>query len=97
MPKCDFNRSCLVSSLVLLLDVFRTVFPKSTSGGLLWHIFRTPFPKNTSAGLLRYIFRTPFPKNTSGELPRCTETHQIAKNIMTRIEDISKLLEIVFL
>ena len=80
MPKCDFNRSCLVNSLVLLLKVFRTVFRESTSGGLLWHIFRTPFPKNTSE-----------------ELPRCTETRQIAKNIMTRIEDISKLLEIVFL
>ena len=97
MPECDFNRSCLVNSLVLLLNVFRTVFPKSTSGGLLWRIFRTLFPKNISAGLPRYIFRTPFPKNTSGELPRCTETRQIAKNIMTGIEDISKLLEIVFL
>ena len=46
MPKCDFNKVVLQSnfaeialwhwcSLVNLLHIFRTPFPKNTSGGLL--------------------------------------------------------------
>ena len=36
MPKCDFNKLLRHGgSLVNLLHIFRTTFPKNTSGGLL--------------------------------------------------------------
>ena len=52
MPKCDFNKVAIEITLrhecspVNLLHIFRTPFPKNTSGGLLLDIPRKRFSES---------------------------------------------------